>query len=318
MPGVRVTVRDVSTRQMREAPTTAEGTFHIPELAPGTYEVTASQPGFAPYKHAGVVLPLGSTVHLDIVLQSEGVSTQVTVTAQPPAIDPAQTSVSSAVDTERIEELPVESRNYLNFALLAPGVASSAQQPGKQSLAPLPDSGFTFGGLRGRSNNITIDGLDNNEEDVGSSRTELSLETVQEFQVVNAGLSAETGGASGGSTNVITRVGANTMHGDAFVFLQNGSLNARNPFETENATPNLHRYRTGLALGGPIVKNKTFFYAGFEQEHNRSLEDSYISKPLEDAIIGFSRAACILALRQRGLQTTSFLRLARRRKRPPS
>ena len=138
--------------------------------------------------------------------------------------------------------------------------------------------------MRGRSNNITIDGLDNNEEYVGSSRTELSLETVQEFQVVNAGLSAETGGASGGSTNVITRVGANTMHGDAFVFLQNGSLNARNPFETENATPNLHRYRTGLALGGPLVKNKTFFYAGFEQEHNRSLEDSYISKPLEDAI----------------------------------
>ena len=91
-----------------------------------------------------------------------------------------------------------------------------------------------------------------------------------------------------------------------------------NEFETENATPNLHRYRAGLALGGPIVKNRTFFYAGFEREHNRSLEDSYISKPLEDAIIAFSRAACIFALRQRGLQTTSFLRLARRRKRPPS
>jgi hypothetical protein len=269
---------------MREVATTAEGAFHVAELTPGTYEVTASQPGFGPYKHAGVLLPLGSTVHLDIVLQSEGVATQVTVTAQPPAIDPAQTSVSSAVDTERIEELPVESRNYLNFALLAPGVASSPQQPGKQSMAPLPDSGFTFGGLRGRSNNVTIDGLDNNDEYVGSSRTELSLETVQEFQVVNAGLSAETGGASGGSINVITRVGANTVHGDAFVFFQNGSLNARNPFETESATPSLHRYRTGVALGGPIVKNRTFFYVGFEQEHSRSLEDSFISKPLQDAI----------------------------------
>jgi hypothetical protein len=220
---VKVTVREVETHQSREVSTNGEGTFHISGLPPGTYAVSASQPGFGPFKHAGVMLPLGATVHLDIVLESEGVTTQVMVTAQPPAIDPAQTSVSSAVDKERIEELPVESRNYLNFALLAPGVASSAQQPGKQSLVPLPDSGFTFGGLRGRSNNVTIDGLDNNDEYVGSSRTELSLETVQEFQVVNAGLSAETGGASGGSINVVTRVGGNTMHGDAFLFLQNGS-----------------------------------------------------------------------------------------------
>jgi hypothetical protein len=284
MSAVKVTVREVATHQSREAVSAAEGTFHISALAPGTYEVSVSQPGFGPYKHVGVVLPLGATVHLDIVLESEGVTTQVTVTAQPPAIDPAQTSVSSSVDKERIEELPVESRNYLNFALLAPGVASSAQQPGKQSLAPLPDSGFTFGGLRGRSNSITIDGLDNNDEYVGSSRTELSLETVQEFQVVNAGLSAEAGGASGGSINVVTRVGGNTIHGDAFLFLQNGSLNARNPFEAESARPNLHRYRTGLALGGPIVKDKTFFYAGFEQEHSRSPEDSFITRALESAI----------------------------------
>lgn len=284
IPGVRVTVREVETNQAREVSTAADGAFRISELPPGTYEVSASEPGFAPYRHAGVLLSLGATAHLDMVLQSAGITTQVTVTAQPPAIDPAQTSVSSAVDKERIEELPVESRNYLNFTLLAPGVASSAQQPGKQSLAALPDSGFTFGGLRGRSNSVTIDGLDNNDEYVGSSRTELSLETVQEFQVVNAGLSAETGGASGGSINVITRVGANAMHGDAFVFLQNGSLDARNPFEAEIARPNLHRYRTGLALGGPIVKDRTFFYTGFEQEYNRSLEDSFITPALADAV----------------------------------
>ena len=178
----------------------------------------------------------------------------------------------------------MESRNYLNFALLAPGVAGSAQQPGKGSLGPLPDSGFTFGGLRGRSNNVTIDGLDNNDEYVGSSRTELSLETVQEFQVVNAGLSAETGGASGGSINVVTRTGANDVHGDAFVFVQNGSLDARNPFEADRAKPSLHRYRVGLALGGPIVKDRTFYYAAFEQEHNRGLDDSFINPALAGAV----------------------------------
>jgi hypothetical protein len=284
IPGARVTVRELTTHQTREVSTTSDGTFLVSQLPPGTYEVFASQSGFGPYRHAGVILPLGSTVHLDVTLQSESVTTQVTVTAQPPAIDPAQTAVSSGVDKERIEELPVENRNYLNFTLLAPGVASSAQQVGKQSLMALPDSGFTFGGLRGRSNNVTIDGLDNNDEYVGSSRTELSLETVQEFQVVNAGLSAETGGASGGSINVITRVGANTLHGDAFVFLQDGALDARNPFEAEAAKSNLHRYRAGIALGGPIIRDKTFFYAGFEQEHNRSQEDSFIAPAVESAV----------------------------------
>jgi hypothetical protein len=189
IPGATVTVRDTATNRMREAPTNVEGAFHIAELPVGTYEVLVDQPGFAPYRHTGITIQLGSTVHLDIELQAAGVTTQVTVTAQPPAIDPAQISVTSGVDRERIEELPVQSRNYLNFVLLAPGVASSAQQPGK-SLGSLPDSGFNFGGLRGRSNNVTIDGLDNNDEYTGSSRTELSLEIVQEFQVVNAGLSA--------------------------------------------------------------------------------------------------------------------------------
>jgi hypothetical protein len=201
------------------------------------------------------------------------------------------------VDTERIEELPVESRNYLNFALLAPGVATSEQQTGNRSLAPLPDSGFTFGGLRGRSNNVTIDGLDNNDEYVGSSRTELSLETVQEFRVINTGLCAESGGASGGSIDVVTRTGANQLHGDAFLFLQNGSLNARDPFESETVRPLLHKYRIGLALGGPIVKDRTFYYAAFEQEYNRAQADSFISRALESEVNGilagpaFSRLA---------------------------
>jgi hypothetical protein len=284
IPGVRVTVRDPATRRAREVPTNAEGGFHISELPPGQYEVVVSQPGFAAYRHAGVTVPLGVTVHLEIVLLSAAVTTAITVTAQPPAIDPEQTSVTATVDKERIEELPVESRNYLNFALLAPGVTASAQQPGRQSAAPLADSGFTFGGLRGRSNNVTIDGLDNNDEYIGASRTELSLETVQEFQVVNSGLSAETGGASGGSINVVTRVGSNQVHGDAFLFVQNGSLNARDPYETEAAPPMVHRYRAGAAMGGPIVRDRTFYYAGFEQEHNRALEDSYIDPGVVGAV----------------------------------
>jgi outer membrane receptor protein involved in Fe transport len=278
IPGATVRIREVNTNLRREGSANAEGGFRFSELPVGLYEVEAQQSGFAPYHHTGVTVQLGATVHLEIVLGSAGVTTQVTVTAQPPAIDPAQTSQTSAVDQERIEELPVESRNYLNFALLAPGVS------GVRSMAPVADSGFTFGGLRGRSNNITIDGLDNNDEYAGASRTELSLETVQEFQVVNAGLAAETGGASGGSINVVTRVGTNMLHGDAFVFAENGATNARNPFEEERTAPSLHRDRMGLALGGPVVKDRIFYYAGFEQERSRSSEDAFLAPALVSAI----------------------------------
>jgi hypothetical protein len=277
IPGATVKLRETETNAFREGVTSAEGNFRISGLAPGIYEILVNQPGFAVYRHQGVTLALGATVHLDIVLKSRDVASEITVSAQPPPLDPAQTSITASVDTERIEELPVESRNYLNFVLLAPGVSPSAAS-GRSSLGPLPDSGFSFGGLRTRSNNVTIDGVDNNDEYLGSSRTELSLETVREFQVVNSGLSAETGGASGGSINVVTRSGSNMLHGDAFLFHQNGSLNATNPFESERSTPTVHKYRAGLAAGGPIVRDRTFFYIGAEQEHNRSLEDADIPR----------------------------------------
>ena len=304
--GASVRIRDSETHQVRVAASSNEGSYRFTGLTPGIWEVELIQPGFATYRHAGIILQLGVTGHLDIVLQPPGVSTQVTVSAQPPPVDPTQTSVTSTVDTERIEELPVESRNYLNFALLAPGVASSAQQAGRVAMAPVPDSGFTFGGLRARSNNITVDGLDNNDEYAGSSRTELSLETVQEFQVVNAGLSAETGGASGGSINVVTRTGSNSLHGDAFVFAENGALNARSPFETERQPPNLHRYRTGVALGGPLVKDRTFYYAGFEQEHSRSLEDTFIPAATVQAINRVLAAGLYADVRTRRLSDDLF------------
>src|SRR6516164_2467247 len=175
---------------------------------------------------------------------------EATVTAEPLTLDASQTSVISSIDQERIEELPVRSRNYLEFVLLAPGVSSSPTANNSGGSTPLAGSGFTFGGLRTQSNNILIDGLDNNDEFTGSSRTELSPEIVQEFQAVNNGLSAESGGASGGSINVITRAGTNIIHGDAFLFAQDSAFDAREPFENQPEKPSLRRFRAGVALGG--------------------------------------------------------------------
>ena len=284
VPRATITLREISTDQSRIATTDDQGLFRADELPVGTYEVRLEQPGFAPYRHTGVVLTLGQTAHLDIVLSPASVSEQVTVSAQPSVIDASQTSVVSSVDQERIEELPVRSRNYLDFVLLAPGVSTAPIASPAGGSTPLAGSGFSFGGLRPRSNNVSIDGLDNNDEFTGSSRTELSPEIVQEFQVVNNGLSAESGGASGGSINVITRSGSNTIHGDAFIFFQDSALDARDPFETEAGKPSLRRFREGVALGGPIAKGRTFYYAAVEQEHNRGQIGSDIDPGVASAI----------------------------------
>jgi len=234
----------------------------------------------------------------------------VTVNAQPSAIDTSQTSVVSSVDQERIEELPVRSRNYLDFVLLAPGVSSSPTASPVSGSTPVTGSGFTFGGLRPRSNNVSIDGLDNNDEYSGSSRTELSPEIVQEFQVVNNGLSAESGGASGGSINVITRSGTNTIHGDAFLFAQDGALNAREPFETETGKPSFRRFRGGFSLSGPILKDRTFYYAAVEQEHNRGQIGSDVDPTVTSTINSFLAAGAFPGFATRQV-TTAFSPTAR-------
>jgi hypothetical protein len=301
---VTITLRNASTDQSRTVTTDDQGFFRADQLAVGTYDVRVQDLGFASYRHTGIVLSLGQTIHLDIVLSPAAGSVEVTVSAQPLAIDTSQTSVVSSVDQERIEELPVQSRNYLDFVLLAPGVSRSPISSLGSGATPLAGSGFTFGGLRARSNNVSIDGLDNNDEFTGSSRTEISPEIVQEFQVVNNGLSAESGGASGGSINVITRSGTNMIHGDAFIFAQDSALNARDPVETEPGKPSFRHFRAGFALGGPIVKGRTFYYVAVEQEHNRGQIGSDIDPTLASTINSFLATGAYPRLTTRQLTTT--------------
>jgi hypothetical protein len=303
IPGIKVSLRETETNQTRTVTADDQGFFRATNLPVGTYEVRIESPGFAPYVHTGVLLDVGTTAHLDIVLPAAGVTTQVTVSAQPSPIDPSQTSVTSAIDRDRIEDLPVLSRNSLDFALLLPGVASSSQRSGTGSRSVIADSGFTFGGLRPRSNNISVDGLDNNDEYTGSSRTELSPEDVQEYQVVNNGLSAEYGGASGGSINVVTRTGANVIHGDGYIYIQNAALNAQDPFQTTPGTPDFRRYRAGSSMGGPIVKNRTFFHAAFEQESNRGQIGSDIDPSLASALNNFLATGAFPGLKTRQIIT---------------
>ncbi len=303
--GATVRIREQSTNIERTIHADSHGLFRATDLPVGIYEVRVEQSGFAPYIQTGLQLELSADVHLEIILAPASMKTTVTVTAQPSALAPTETSITSVVDRERIEELPVESRNALDFVLIGPAVTESPQGHGSPHTA-LADSGFTFGGLRARSNSISIDGLDNNDEFTGSSRTELSPEIVQEYQVVHNGLAAEFGGASGGSINVITRTGSNVIHGDAFIFLQDSALNARDPFETDPAKPSFRRFRAGFAIGGPIVKNRTFYYTAFEQEHNRGQNGSDIAPGVASAVNAFLATGAFPGLATRQINTGFF------------
>jgi Carboxypeptidase regulatory-like domain len=264
--GATVTVTNEENGQQRTALTEQDGQLVLSGLAPGTYAVTVSAKSFATARVKGVHLGLGAQSTVSVQMTPQAVNQEVTVTAVEAMIDPGQTAVATSIDTDRIEESPVVSRNYLDFVLLAPGLTSSNQQANANRGVPQADSGFSFAGQRPRSNALYIDGVENNDEFTGATRTELSLELVREFQVVNNGLAAEAGGGSGGSINVITRSGVNTIHGDAFVFFQNGALNARDKFLNEPEKPDTNKFRAGLAFGGPIIRDKTFFYVAGEQE----------------------------------------------------
>jgi len=288
--GATITARSISTNQTRTALSLEDGSYRFPALPVGDYEVRAELSGFATYVNSLVTIPLGRLVVVDIALRPEGVTQFVGVTDQPPPLDPSATATTTTIDPERIEELPVNSRNYLEFTLLAPGVAPSNAQGTSATQgalgSPLADSGFTFGGLRARSNSILIDGLDNTDETTGSARVALSPEIVREFQIINNGISAESGGAAGGTINVVTKTGSNEFHGDTFLFVQNDLFNARD-IATAKAGPGrplFHRYQPGFALGGPIRKDTLFFYVAGEQEHSLVESASDISRPTRDRL----------------------------------
>jgi Carboxypeptidase regulatory-like domain/TonB dependent receptor len=282
--GASVTVRNQGTNQTRTMLTNTEGFFRAAELPVGQYELRVESPGFSLYVNSAIVASIGRAVQVAVRLTPATVQQQITVSEQPPPIDSTATTEATTIDHERIEESPVVSRNYLDFVLLAPQLTRSNIQGATGGQSALADSGFTFAGLRSRSNSLYIDGVENDDEFTGSARTELSPETVQEFQVVNNGLSAESGGGASGPINVVTKSGVNTPHGDAFLFIQNGGLNAREPLTNETGAPDLTRFRAGLSAGGPVIRGRTFYYLATEEEGAHGDDGSLISPSIANEI----------------------------------
>src|SRR5882672_4015060 len=269
--GATVTVKNNGTN--KEATTTSDdnGGFKVGNLEPGVYTVNANGSGFAPYSNAGVVVEVGRSTTLDVGLNLQGVSGTVEVTTEAPVINTTQQDFSSNMNQTSINELPINGQRWSNFALLTPGT--------------VPDANFgliSFRGISGLLNNNTVDGGDNNQaffsEERGRTRINyvVSQSAIKEFQVNTSNYSAEYGRAAGGVTNAVTKSGTNGFHGDAFFFDRDARLGARNPlgfitsFNTATGVltrdgfkPQDKRYRFGGDIGGPIKKNKAFFFFNY-------------------------------------------------------
>jgi hypothetical protein len=263
--------------------TAPDGTFLLQQLPSGTYTVRATAPGFAAIEQSSVAVAVGRTTHLTLQLTLAGVQQTVNVTAGASAFDTSQSSSVVNIDRDRVEELPIPSRNYLTFVTLSPQVA--AANPALPHPGGAPSSGsFSFGGLRPGSNAVTLDGVNDDDEYTGGSRTQLSPEAISDFQIVNHGFAAESGGGAGGAIDVQTRSGLNRIHGDAFLFVQNGALNGAPPLELTPRKPDENRLRAGVALGGPIQRDRTYYYVAAEQEFARGEDANDLSPATLTAI----------------------------------
>jgi hypothetical protein len=269
LPGATVTAQNIETNQARSAMTDEQGHFLIPALPPGTYSVRAELQGFVPRTIDEIVLTLGGLIDVRLSLNVAGGKEIVEVSGEAPVVDPQKTVVSSVISQAQIQHLPINGRSFIGFSLLSPAVVTDrTPQQGASGT-----SGLSFAGQRARSNNITVDGLDNNDSSIGSVRATFSQEAVREFQVLANSYSAEFGKASGGVVNIVTKSGTNTMTGNLFFFLRDSALNSKDHFERFNpAGQPIDREKApysqkqyGATLGGPIRRDRTFYFLSYER-----------------------------------------------------
>jgi hypothetical protein len=260
--GASVSTRNLDTNQSYAVTTNSSGYYVVPNLPPGRYELIVQAVGFAKSVQTAFSLTVGQTATLDVTLKVAAVGETVTVTTEAQPVEASRTEISQVIDSPEIQSLPVNGRQFVDFALLTPGVATG--RTSIQSTFTEPDiTRISFGGMRDLSNAVTVDGADYIDEGTGSQRATPSQEAVSEFRVVNNSFGAEYGRALGGIVNVVTKSGTNDLHGSLYGYLGNKAANSRSLLQT----PQYDQYRRGqfgATLGGPLQKNKTFFFANYE------------------------------------------------------
>jgi len=256
-----VTARSTATNTSRTAATNGEGFYQFVNLPPGDYDLMVEAQSFKKALLPAVKLTIGQRADLDVVLEAGSIDAVVTVSgATTELLETSKTAVATTIDQQRIDNLPINERNYLSFALTTSTVGRDNGRP----IGPAPTTGLNFGGQRGRSNLVQVDGADNTDNSVNAARSTVSQEAVQEFQVVTNSFAPEFGRSAGGVVNVVTKGGTNDFHGNVFGFLRDRRFQARNPF-APIADPPFNRKQYGFTIGGPLDRDRTFFFFAFEQ-----------------------------------------------------
>jgi Carboxypeptidase regulatory-like domain/TonB dependent receptor-like, beta-barrel len=262
--GAQVSARETETNLTSTTSTDQEGRFRFPYLKPGQYEISVRAPGFTEIKR-GVTLTVGAAFDLPIPLSVAAVETDLNVTGEPPLLETARTQISGSVLQTEVKNLPVNGRNFLDIALLVPGVSptNTASNQLFAETSAVAGQGLSVNSQRNFSNSFIVDGLSANDDAAGLSGIFYGFDTVSEFQVVTSGGQAEFGRAMGGYMNVVTKSGTNTVHGDLYGYFRNQGLNARNPIAQRKLPVTQAQF--GASLGGPVVRDRTFYFGNFEQ-----------------------------------------------------
>jgi len=279
LPGVTVTVIQPATGIERRAVSDENGLFRVPVLPVGTYDATAELAGFQPRKQPVIQVNVGQTVTLRIEMHVSGVAETVNVDSGAPVIESSRSQVSSIVNEQTVQNLPVNGRNFIDFALLTPGVTRDVRT-----------GDISFAGQRGTLNSVVVDGADNNNTffgqtigRTGSGRApyQFSQDAVKEFQVNSNSFSAEYGRAGGAVINVVTKSGTNQLQGSAFEFFRDKALNANNAINELNNRPKspYHYHQFGGTLGGPIRRGRDFFFFNYDGQRNTQPNIVFLNLP---------------------------------------
>ncbi|HEV7919854.1 MAG TPA: carboxypeptidase regulatory-like domain-containing protein [Thermoanaerobaculia bacterium] len=268
IPGVTVTITETERNTTATAVTDVAGRFRFPPLAPGSYTLATRLEGLKTQTRK-LQLTLGQVVDLSIPLSLASVQSEITIAEPAPIIETARTQIAATVTPDEVRQLPLNGRNYLDLALLAPGVSrtnSGANQRFAETSA-VPGTGISVSTQRNLNNSFLVDGLSSNDDAAELAGTFYSQEVIREFQVIRSAGMAEFGRASGGVINVVTQAGTNTLRGDAYGFFRSQRLDADNPL-TGSTLP-LHQQQYGTSLGGPVRRDRTWFFTNFEQLRQR-------------------------------------------------
>ena len=265
IPGAQISIKNVGTGVQRSVVTDARGQYAAPSLAPGEYEITASLAGFETLVQKGIVLAVGQAAEINLKMKVGEVASRVEVTGDAPIVDTSTSAVTGVVEEKRIQDLPLNGRDFSQLALVQPGTVSvrntsQVAQKGMGAKVSMADSrpDQTAWLLDGTN----IKSISNFGTPGSAAGLMMGVDAIREFQVLVSDYSAEFGFTSGGVVNIITKSGTNGLHGTAYEFLRNSKLDARNFFD--RAKPAFKRNQFGASLGGRIKKDKAFFFGNYE------------------------------------------------------